>query len=404
MKNILLITNIYPNNDPKYKGTPVCHFYTKEWKDMGYNVKVIHFNSLFPRLFYKIGGLFQGYIRSKTSNLVYTDTSRKPLQYEVDGIPVYYVPIKKLVPHKAPSEKRILKAFSYICDIFEKEGFTPDYITAHFIQPQLQFLHLFKGRYPNAITCMVNHAEGSEYQSYYPKTYKTLMQSVDIFGFRSVAFKEDFEKRFGTAMPRFLCYSGIPDKYLVDNAKEFNNGVKRFVYVGSLYEFKNVHITIKALNNVFKGKDFVFDIVGDGAASDSLHSLVEELGLNDKVKFHGRLKRDDAQKIVDNADCFIMVSTHEAFGLVYVESMAKGCIVVGTKGQGIDGVIKNGENGFLCKACDVDELTEVIRTIISLPSEQQKNISSNAINTARELTNRKVAEFYINSISSVKCK
>lgn len=43
-----------------------------------------------------------------------------------------------------------------------------------------------------------------------------------------------------------------------------------------------------------------------------------------------------------------MVSAHEAFGLVYVEAMAKGCITVATAGQGIDGVIVDGKMVFVC--------------------------------------------------------
>ena len=64
--------------------------------------------------------------------------------------------------------------------------------------------------------------------------------------------------------------------------------------------------------------------------------------------------------MIRNADCFVMVSSREAFGLVYLEAMAKGCIVIGTKGQGIEGIVKHGENGFLCKARDVNELTVLV--------------------------------------------
>lgn len=39
MRNILLVTNIYPNNDPQYGGTAVCHSFTTEWVKMGYTLK-----------------------------------------------------------------------------------------------------------------------------------------------------------------------------------------------------------------------------------------------------------------------------------------------------------------------------------------------------------------------------
>ena len=137
------------------------------------------------------------------------------------------------------------------------------------------------------------------------------------------------------------------------------------------------------------------------AENENLHHLVEELDMGKHVVFHGQMKRDDAQDIVRKADCFVMVSSREAFGLVYVEAMAKGCIVIGTKGQGIDGIVKHGDNGFLCKARDVDGLANVINHIVKLPQSTLQQISSRAVATAKDLTDRKVAEHYINSIINI---
>ena len=145
-------------------------------------------------------------------------------------------------------------------------------------------------------------------------------------------------------------------------------------------------------------QDYTFDIVGSGAENDKLHHIVDELGMEKHAVFHGQMKRDDAQKIVRDADCFIMVSSREAFGLVYVEAMAKGCIVIGTKGQGIDGIVKHGENGFLCKARDVEGLANTISHIVALSPVSLRTISNNAIATAENLTDRKVAEHYIKAI------
>ena len=257
---------------------------------------------------------------------------------------------------------------------------------------------LFKKQYPSAKTCLVLHGPSGLFPQFYPKNYGELMPAVDVWGFRSLAFQQSFEKRFGNEKPMFLCHSGIPEKYLESVDRSFADGVKRFAFVGSLYELKNVDITLRALHKAMAGRDYTFDIVGSGAENDNLHHLVEELGMGDHVVFHGQMKRDDAQQIVRNADCFVMVSSREAFGLVYVEAMAKGCIVIGTKGQGIDGIVKHGENGFLCKARDVDGLAEVINQIVSLSQDDLKRISSKAVETASNLTDRKVAEHYLNSI------
>ncbi len=398
MRNILLLSNIYPNNDPEYGGTAVCHSFTTEWVKMGFNVRVVHFDSLFPRPYYWVGKLFNERIQAKTGTVAYTKTPRKPVRYMVDNVPVIFVPLRKFVPHKAPSQRQTDKAFHYVVSELVKDGFEPDVVTAHFVLPQLQFMPLFKQQYPNAKTCLIFHGPWGLLPQFYPKNYNELMPSVDVWGFRSLAFQQSFEKQFGNDKPMFLCHSGIPEKYIEKVDKDFANGVKRFVFVGSLYELKNVDITLRALHKAMEGKEYTFDIVGSGAENDNLHHLVDELGMGDNVVFHGQMKRDDAQDIVRNADCFVMVSSREAFGLVYVEAMAKGCIVIGTKGQGIDGIVKHGDNGFLCKARDVDGLAEVIQQIVNLPQSELQQISTKAVATATELTDRKVAEYYINSI------
>lgn len=399
MKKILLLTNIYPNNDPAYGGTAVCHSFTNEWIKMGYDVRVIHFDSLFPRPYYWVGKLLNSRIQAKTGSVAYMNTPRKPKQYKVDNVPVLFVPLKKIVPHKAPSQHQTNKAFKFIVETLKSDGFVPDVVTAHFTLPQLQFLPLFKRQYPKTRTCLVLHGNGSSALPYfYPQNYREYMKSVDVWGFRSLAFRKDFEVTFGHDKPMFLCHSGIPEKYIETVNKTFTEGIKHFVFVGSLYELKNVDITLRALHKAMAGKDFTFDIVGSGAENDNLHRLAEELGIRNNVIFHGQMKRDEAQIVMKNADCYVMVSSREAFGLVYVEAMAKGCIVIGTEGQGIDGIIKQGENGFLCKARDVDGLVSTFRKITSLSREELLEISANAKMTASLLTDRMVAESYINAL------
>lgn len=398
MKNILLVTNIYPNNDPQYGGTKVCHSFTKEWKNMGYNVRVVHVESLFPRPFYWIGKLFYKRIQAKTGFVAYTKTPRKNIRYLVDSIPVLFTPIHKVIPHKCPSLKDMQKACDWICNQLNNDDFEPDVITSHFVLPQLEMVYLLKQKYPSAKSCLVLHGVSSYIEKCYPNRYSELMKSIDVWGFRSQAFKDDFDARFGEKAHEFICYSGIPDKYISSPERHCSSKVKRFVFVGSLYKLKNVDVAIKAINQAMGDSNYTFDIVGNGAEFDNLKSLVNDLGISKKVIFHGKKTRDEAQEILEGADCFVMVSSREAFGLVYVEAMAKGLIVIGTKGQGIDGVVKNGENGFLCESDNVDELSRTITQILQMPLEERQRMSKLSKETAKQLTDRKVAEHYINSI------
>lgn len=388
--------------DKAYPGTKVCHYYTTQWQKMGYNVRVVHFITLFPRVYYLLGKLFGKLIEAKTGAVVYNKVPRKYKKYTLDNIPILLMPLFKIIPHNNFKEKVIRKAFDMVCEELEKDNFIPDIITAHFALPQLHILHLLKERYKDVSTCLVMHSEGYSIPKIYPN-YKTYFKSVDIWGFRSEAFRNSFKATFGKQSQSFICYSGIPEEF-IDEAieKDFPKGVKSFSFLGSLFKLKRIDDTIIALKNVFGEDDFTFDIIGDGAEKSNIEALINKLELEENVIFHGRLPRNESQKLLANSQCFIMVSSREAFGLVYVEAMAKGCIAIGTRGQGIDGVIKHGENGFLCESSNIEELSSIIREIMSMPIKELNRISNNAIATARNLTDRKVAEHYINSVINSK--
>ena len=401
MKNILLITNIYPMLDKSYTGTKVCHFYTKEWVDMGYNVKVVHFITRFPKTFYLFGKIFGEIIKAKTGNIVFTNVPKNYTKYTLDGVPILLMPLFKLIPHTGFKKRIINRALKKIYQEFEKEDFIPDIITGHFALPQLQIIHNLKQNYINANTCLVLHSEGYSIPKIYPK-YKTYFESIDIWGFRSEAFRKSFESIFGKQRNSFICYSGIPKEYINECISKDFQGINHFSFLGSLYRLKRVEDTIKSLKNVYGNKYFRFDIIGEGAERGNIERLIKELNLDKNVKLYGEIERNQAQNFLAESQCFIMVSSREAFGLVYIEAMAKGCITIGTKGQGIDGVIKHGENGFLCNSSSVEELTTLIGYIINLSNSELVKISNAAIETAKKLTDRKVAEHYLNSIINSK--
>ena len=91
-----------------------------------------------------------------------------------------------------------------------------------------------------------------------------------------------------------------------------------------------------------------------------------------------------------------MLSTDETFGLVYLEAMARGCIVIASSDEGMDGIIEHGVNGFLCKAGDSEALADIIYTIKSLSVDQLINISESGLQTAKRMNDEKMAEEYIN--------
>jgi glycosyltransferase involved in cell wall biosynthesis len=329
-------------------------------------------------------------------------TKRRKNDYSFvkDGVLVYCFPIFKYIPHGRYQAKIINKHLEKIIDLDTKDNFIPDIIIGHFYNPQIEIISKLKQHYPDARTCIVLHEDPEIIKKTYPKDHLAFLNIIDIWGFRFKALKEKFETVYGTKYDTFICSSGVPKEYITSSRtdKRFENKVKKFCYVGMLIPLKRVNDIIIALHKAFPLKDFQLDLVGEGMERKNLETLTQKLDLQSNVIFHGRLKRDEVQIIMNNADCFIMVSESEAFGLVYLEAMAKGCITVGTKGQGIDGVIQHGLNGFLCEAGNADQLSEIIISINSLSSEKLMEISQMAIETAQEMTDSKVADRYIKNV------
>ena len=138
MSNILLITTMYP--DPFRPSTKVCHYFAQEWVGMGHNVLVINYRSMFPRIYTDLARLFPKLAYRYVGNHVEMDRNMNVVQHEVDGIPVYSIPIFKLFPHGAYSNSELGKQIKRLKSILDQRQFVPDAIIGHFHNPQFQII------------------------------------------------------------------------------------------------------------------------------------------------------------------------------------------------------------------------------------------------------------------------
>ena len=68
--------------------------------------------------------------------------------------------------------------------------------------------------------------------------------------------------------------------------------------------------------------------------------------MSDKVEFTGLIPREQMPDAFDKEECLIMIRKVEVFGMVYIEAMARGCIVIAGSDSGVSDIIKSGYNGF----------------------------------------------------------
>ncbi|MFW6194334.1 MAG: glycosyltransferase [Halobacteriota archaeon] len=153
-----------------------------------------------------------------------------------------------------------------------------------------------------------------------------------------------------------------------------NDGPVKILMVGRLTEKKGHQYAIKAIAKVLRfSKNIQYLIAGDGPLKDSLESLTTSLGVEDYVKFLGRVNDSELLKLYREAHIFLLPSVtsrdgdKEGIPVVLMESMATGLPVVSTKHSGIPELVSDGESGFLVPEKDIDSLAEKIEYLIKNP-------------------------------------
>lgn len=197
----------------------------------------------------------------------------------------------------------------------------------------------------------------------------------------------------------------------VNNAKVILNGVNQYeldeidkeqfkykiISVGSLTAGKKHDITIKVISNLIaKFPNIELTIVGMGSEKQNLQKLIEENNLEDKVIFKSKIPNEKVLNLMNKSYIFLLPSVNEGFGISYVEAMQAKCITIGTKNEGIDGFIRNNENGFLVNP-NVEEITALIEKIYN-GEYNLDEIRDNAYNDSKNLTWEKNSKEYINLI------
>lgn len=397
---ILILTSEYPNPNSTFD-TPVVHYYAKEWTKLGHEVRVVHFRSVFPPVFYFFAKLLKQTLKKvfQTDFIPFVRLNSR-VEFEYEGIDVVSLPIFKIFPHFKFFNRTIRKQARVIYSDNLNKKFDPDIILAHFINPQLPLVAELKKYYPTAKTSLVLHENPKVISDLFGSNTQKLLRQLDYIGFRFDEMKNEFVNRFGKRDNLFICPSGIPENYILKEIpqEKFKGDRMTFCFVGMLIPLKNIDILLEAFNIAFPGRNCDLKIIGEGMLNEMIHKKIGELYLSECVSLEGKLSRDEVQNLLSRTDAFVMVSKPEAFGLVYLEAMGKGCITVGTVGQGIDGVIQHGLNGYLCEARNVAELSDLLKKIHSMSFEDKLSIAKKAHETASQLTDEKVATSYLEKI------
>ena len=379
--------------------TPVVHYFAKEWVKLNHKVAVIHTVTEYPPLFYKLPKKLYKFIESVIgSSIQFVRLAEK--DYLLDGVSVFRLPIRKNKPYGDFSEKGIKEEYNKIITKLNSIDFIPDVVIGHWESPQILLVHLLKQKY-KAKSVIVLHSLLYLNKNNKQNQYVQLLREIDVIGFRSLALRNKFHKDFWSPKKDFICYSGIPiDNAFIPHKKTFSEKLSSILYVGMLIKRKFPDKLLSAYVTYMKQNSGTATLkyIGEGALLRGLENSACRSSFKTFITFYGRISRENVFNMMQETECFVMISQQEAFGLVYLEAMLQGCLVIASKNEGMDGIIIDGENGFLCEAGNEKELLSTFERIDKLPAQEKMRISANAVETAMSFSEAKAAQSYLKAI------
>ncbi len=171
-----------------------------------------------------------------------------------------------------------------------------------------------------------------------------------------------------------------PGKASDDVYNKYNipKNVPTILYIGRVDPEKQVDVVLRSfakflnkhkLDNLSKT---LFLVAGDGVALSGLKSEAKKLGIEDSVKFLGRVTAPDLYGIYKMGDVFVTASQIETQGIVLIEAAASGLPLIAVNGGAVAEVCQNNVNGILLEPDNEEGIVKAISTILSDDDLRQK--------------------------------
>lgn len=291
----------------------------------------------------------------------------------------------------------------------------PDIVYCHWLRPWTKTTASI-ARTMNVPLIIDHHEDIPTLKKLFPGKYKKIlnvMQNANGIVVHSSQNKSDLINENLNLPEIHTCYLG--QNFSASTLpKKFNSSLK-IACVSHLHEErKNIDVLIKSASCLKKVLDFEVLIAGEGPLRNTYEQLCSSLGLNDQIKFLGSKSREEVNSILQECDIFVLPSFPEAFGVVFIEALAKGLPVVTCKGNGGGEELKNlGYPAELVNPYSPEDLSGAIVDLYSdkkrmlLISDTGKKIvtdnftwEKNAGSTMKVIT--KVIENYKRAIADVR--
>ncbi len=171
-------------------------------------------------------------------------------------------------------------------------------------------------------------------------------------------------------------------------------GTVQIAYVGRIIPEKGVETLLSAVPGM---QSVQLHIAGTGEARyvDRIRRLTVDLGLSDRVVFHGHVSRESIPEFLRRMHVLVLPSLttpvwKEQFGRVLIEAMAARVAVVGSDSGEIKHVLGGGA-GLVFREGDAGDLREKLSSLITTPGRFETLVDNGYAKAASSYTNDAIA-------------
>lgn len=152
------------------------------------------------------------------------------------------------------------------------------------------------------------------------------------------------------------CLNGVDEAFFQTGRTASDNSVLRVLAVGNLIRLKGFDVLIEAVARTHHRECMTVCIVGDGPERQSLQALAASRGVSSCFEFAGTVPVTDMPRCFFEADVFVLSSRSEGRPNVVAEALAAGLPVISTDLEGVQGMVGDGENGWVVPIDDAEAL------------------------------------------------
>ncbi len=202
------------------------------------------------------------------------------------------------------------------------------------------------------------------------KISKKIYNACDKVAITSTPFRKYLTEVCDVADDKIEYLPQHCDDLYADICNQFiDNGCIDFVFAGNIGSVQNIDCIIHAAELIPPDRNYRIHIVGDGSELDNCKSLVDDIGLQDKIFFYGRYPLKEMKSFHQMADCFLLTLRGGSFIGQTLPSKVQAYLCAGRPILGaIDGaaqiVIEEADCGECVPAGDYKALSEKMSLVI----------------------------------------